>query len=121
MLKIEGIDAGVANRGHKKISIFVTGTLSDVYGEEKEVEFYELKCTTTNTLATDCYYDDNYDNDIENEDRFYECRYEAGESIVDEVFMKNDIDLTLKYVIQNIPTLEEVIELREEIKREREE
>lgn len=113
-LQVTSIDKIFSGYGHNEITVTVTGKLINDYGEEKQVEDFELKCTSNNTMATDAYFDDSYDENLENEDSFYETRYEAGESLVDEVFRKNQIESN--YEITEVYTVEEVKELREELK-----
>jgi len=115
-LKVTQIEKSFAGYGHNNIIVTVTGKLINDYGEVEEVEDHELKCTSTNTMATDAYFDEMYDEDLENEDSFYETRHEAGSSLIDEVFSKNQIESD--YEIENLATPEEVKEMREHIKSE---
>ena len=117
ILKVTQIEEGFSGCGHKNITIIVTGKLIDASGEVQEVEDHELKCTSNNTMASDSFFDDTYDEGLENEDSYYETRHEAGASLVDEVFRKNNIDSD--YQIEGIPTAEEVKEMREQVKAER--
>lgn len=116
-IKVTRIEKGFAGYGHNNIIVTVTGKLINDYGEVEEVEDHEIKCTSTNTMATDAYFDDMYDEDLENEESYYETRHEAGSSLVDEVFRKNQIESD--YELEGILTTEEVKEMREKIKAER--
>ncbi|MCK9477725.1 MAG: hypothetical protein M0R46_17565 [Candidatus Muirbacterium halophilum] len=105
--------------GHNKVYITVTGELKDEDGT-KNVEDYELNCVTNNTMATDAYFDDVYDEDLTNIDSFYETRYDAAESLIDEVFRVNDIISDYEIDIYGLLTTTEVKELRIEVKELRE-
>lgn len=109
-LKVTRIEKRFSGYGHNEITVTVTGNLINDYGEEEQVEDLRLKCTSNNTMATDAYFDEYYDEDVENEDSFFETRYEAGESLVDEVFRKNQIESD--YEITEVFSVEEVKEMR---------
>lgn len=116
-LKVTRIEKGFAGYGHNNITVTVTGKLINDSGEVQDVEDHELKCTSTNTMATDAYFDDMYDEDLGNEESYYETRHEAASSLVNEVFRKNQIESD--YEIEGVPTPEDVKEMREQIKSER--
>ena len=52
----------------------------------------ELSTITINTIAIDTAFDDRYD-DVDNEDCFYESRFEAQEALVNEILTANEIEL----------------------------
>lgn len=81
-LKVTRIEKRFAGYGHNNITVKVTGKLINVYGEVQDVKDHEIKCTSNNTMATDAYFDDMYDEDLENEESFYETRHEAASSLV---------------------------------------
>ncbi len=114
-LQVTRIEKSFKGYGHNKVTVTVTGKLIDAHGDEKDVEDYELSCVTTNLIATDAYFDEYYDEDLDNEDRIYETRFEAGESLVDEVFRKNDIQSD--YELTTVMNVEEVREMRDEIRK----
>ena len=113
-LKVTRIEKRFSGYGHNEVTVTVTGNLITYYGEEEQVEDFKLKCTSANTQATDAYFDAYFDEDLENEEGFYETRYEAGESLVDEVFRKNQIESD--YEIMEVMTVDEVKELRKDLK-----
>lgn len=115
-LKVNTIEKSPSGHGHYKIIITVTGVMVDDCGKQKNVEDFELNAVTNNMMATDAYFDSLYDEDLDNEDSFYECRMEAAESLVGEVLRNNKI--YSDFEITTVPTLEEVQELRENLKEE---
>lgn len=115
-LKVAQIEKSFSGYGHNIITVTVSGKLINDYGEIQDVNNYELKCTSNNTVATDAYFDEYYDDYLENENSFYETRYEAGESLVDEVFRKNQIESD--YEITEVYSVEEVKELRDNLRNE---
>lgn len=118
-LKVTRISKQFAGYGHNTITVRVTGTLIDYEGT-REVEDLELKCTSTKTQATDAFFDDQYDQDLDNIDSFYDCRYEAAESLIDEVFSKNSVESSYEIDLEDgeLLTPEEVKELRESLMEE---
>jgi len=106
-----------SGHGHNRITIVVNGKLSYGHGEEIEVLNHTLKCISNNTMATDVYFDDEYDEYLQNEGNFIECRYEAAEELVGEVLRKNDV--ISSYVITTVMTPDEVKELRQNLKETR--
>jgi len=109
-LKVTHIKKRFSGYGHNEITITITGLLRFEFDDDQQVEDYELKCTSNNVSATDAYFDDQYDENLENKGRLIETRYEAGEQLVNEVFRKHEIVNT--YEITEVPTVDEVIELR---------
>lgn len=75
---IETLQIRWKSYGHWRISI----TLGDAV-------YY---CITTNSMAVDAASDQYYD-DNDNSERHYESRYEAQESLVNEIIYKNHLDL----------------------------
>jgi len=57
-----------------------------------EMDGKELSTITINTIAIDTAFDDRYD-DVDNEDCFYESRFEAQEALVNEILTANEIEL----------------------------
>lgn len=112
-LKVTRISKQFAGYGHNTITVRVSGTLVDSEGI-REVEDLELKCTSTNTMATDTFFDEQFDQDLDNVGSYYDCRYEAAESLIDEVFSKNSIESTYDIDLEHdeLLTPEEVKELR---------
>ncbi len=93
-LKVIDISKQFSGYGHNKVSIRVDGLLVTDDGEEIEVDNHELTCTSTNTMATDSWFDEYYDDDSEG--RYYESREEAGREIVSEVLQANNIISTFE-------------------------
>lgn len=59
-----------------------------------ELEGETIGTTTTNMPAIDAGFDGCYDaGDIDNEDRYYENRQKAQESLINEILRKNNIEL----------------------------
>ena len=66
--------------GHFKISI-------EIYGKI-------YSSVTTNTMAIDAAFDDEYDLIMdENDERYFDSQYEAKESLVNEILSNNDIEI----------------------------
>ena len=55
-----------------------------------EMDGNELSTVTTDTLAIDAAFDEDYDNDTEG--RFYESRFQAQETLVNEILSANEIN-----------------------------
>ena len=75
---IETLSYGKTGYGHFRITI--------------EMEGKEYATTTTNSMAIDAAFDDDYDMEDRSE-CYYECQREAQEALVNEILTANDIEL----------------------------
>lgn len=93
-LQINHIEKEFKGKGHWKIDVYVSGLLQEKYIEDEteQVEDKKISATTTNSMAVDAAFDREYNEKIEEEDdRYYESREQAIESLIDHVFQKNEI------------------------------
>jgi hypothetical protein len=57
-----------------------------------EIDGVEYNATTTNTMAIDAAFDENY-NDEDNSGRFFETREEAQNALINEIIYANDLSI----------------------------
>lgn len=65
-----------------------------------EIDGKTLSASTTNTMAIDAAFDENYD-DSDNTGRFFETREEAQKALVDEILRANPEEFTYKYQVRD--------------------